>query len=123
MQQQKFKDWLEWKWNWIYGKKNWKNRKKIGNTKTSINERISVSLRSNIKKLQDRLSELKTRPKGEVESELKIINEKLGHYQNVLIKQKPGPKKIIIKCLKFLSDLIVFILGSSVHCNPTTKFI
>ena len=65
----------------------------VGGTKTSINERIPVSLRSNIKKLQDRKSELKTRPKGDVKEELSKINEKLGHYENILIKQKPGPKK------------------------------
>ena len=68
----------------------------ISSTRSNLNEQRPKGLRDAKKALQDRRSELVTRSKNmnreQKKAEFKELNTAEQHYNNVILKQKPGPK-------------------------------
>ena len=68
----------------------------ISSTRSNLNEQRPEGLRKAKKALQDRRSELVTRSKNmnreQKKAEFKELNTAEQHYNNVILKQKPGPK-------------------------------
>ena len=68
----------------------------LDSTRKNINEQRPEGLRRKIKQLQDKKSDLITRQQGLTrdtkKEELKKVNQELQHYENIIMKRKPGPK-------------------------------
>ena len=68
----------------------------LDSTRKNINEQRPEGLRKKIKQLQDKKSDLITRQQGLTrdvkKQELKKVNQELQHYENIIMKRKPGPK-------------------------------
>ncbi len=74
-----------------------KLEKVITDTRSNINEQRPKGLRQKLKDLQTKRSELTTRgpvnlSRDEKKEQVKKLTGEIEHYENVIIKQKPGPK-------------------------------
>jgi len=73
-----------------------KTENMLDSTRKNINEQRPEGLRRKIKQLQDKKSDLITRQQGLTrdtkKEELKKVNQELQHYENIIMKRKPGPK-------------------------------
>jgi hypothetical protein len=66
--------------------------------RVNVNEQRPEGLRRAKKKLQDRKSEITMQgrtnmTRDQKKAETESLNKRLEHYENTIIKGKPGPKK------------------------------